>query len=207
MCCTYFTHRSAARQPSERELPSPSATPSVRSGRGHSSSGAIFGARIRVIWDGAEYRGRFREVIWDGSAKFTGNSIKRAMPINFLNRDKALEQTSRDTLEWKSLTTGNFSGFDAWLNNATDGNLIINTPLVSCELPIADIDLQGTHYDASGELHRGLHVFRLPEDNPHRSFEFDESIQLAPKGDNPIFIRVTTEDGTRAWTSPIYVYR
>ena len=26
------------------------------------------GSRIRVIWEGAEYRGRFRQVIWDGSA-------------------------------------------------------------------------------------------------------------------------------------------
>ena len=24
------------------------------------------GNRIRVVWEGAEYRGRFRQVIWDG---------------------------------------------------------------------------------------------------------------------------------------------
>lgn len=165
------------------------------------------GARIRVIWEGAEYRGRFREVIWDGSAAFSGNSIKKALPVNFLNRDKTLEQTSATTLEWKSLTTGNFSGFDAWLEKGTEGSLSIKTPLVSCELPIAGLDSEGTYYDASGELQRGLHIFRLPEENTHRGFEFDEIVELGSDGDNPIFLRVTTEDGTRAWTSPIYVYR
>ena len=38
---------------------------------------ADLGRRIRVLWEGAEYRGRFREVIWDGTARFTGDRISR----------------------------------------------------------------------------------------------------------------------------------
>lgn len=30
------------------------------------------GARIRVIWEGVEYRGRFRQVIWDGGCLLAG---------------------------------------------------------------------------------------------------------------------------------------
>ena len=41
---------------------------------------ADLGARIRVLWEGAEYRGRFREVIWDGSAEISGNTMLRAVP-------------------------------------------------------------------------------------------------------------------------------
>jgi hypothetical protein len=37
--------------------------------------------------------------------------------------------------------------------------------------------------------------------------QFERSISLQPKGDNPIFVRVTLEDGTLCWTSPIYLYR
>lgn len=165
------------------------------------------GNRIRVLWEGAEYRGRFREVIWDGTARVNGNTIVKAEPINFFNRDKTLDQTAEDALAWKSLTTGNFSGFDAWLADGKSGALSINTPLVSCEIPISSIGLESIVHDASNELPRFLQVFRLPNENQHRGWSFEVPVELKADGDNPIYLRVTMEDGTRAWTSPIYVYR
>ena len=33
------------------------------------------GKKIKLLWEGAEYRGRFREVIWDGKLNINGNSI------------------------------------------------------------------------------------------------------------------------------------
>src|SRR6185369_8555735 len=44
--------------------------------------------RLRVIWEGAEYRGRGRQTIWDGSATLYGNTIGEVRPINFWNPDK-----------------------------------------------------------------------------------------------------------------------
>jgi len=32
-------------------------------------------------------------------------------------------------------------------------------------------------------------------------------LELADRGDNPIYLRLTQEDGTHAWTSPIYIFR
>ncbi len=165
------------------------------------------GSRIRVLWEGAEYRGRFREVIWDGTAHLKGNEFVKSVPINFFNRDKALKSVAPDTLAWKSLTTGNFSGFDAWLADGQSGVLAIDTPLISCEIPVADIGIDSIVRDASGELPRFLQVFRLPDESRHRSFSFEAPVPIKASGDNPIYLRVTMEDGTRAWTSPIYVYR
>jgi len=165
------------------------------------------GARIRVVWEGAEYRGRFRQVIWDGTAHLSGNSIVDARPINFFNRDKTLERTSDNALAWRALTTGNIGGFDLWLADAYDGTLKIETPLVKCGIPLEDIGLEDEVFDESGLLPRYLKVFRLPEKNPHRTFRFTRPIALRGEGDNPIFIRLTQEDGTLAWTSPIYIYR
>ena len=65
------------------------------------------GDRIRVVWSGAEYRGRFRQVVWDGQALISGNKIKMLTPINFLNNDKKLNLCSDTEIEWDSLTTGN----------------------------------------------------------------------------------------------------
>ena len=165
------------------------------------------GNRIRVMWEGAEYRGRFRQVIWDGEAHLSDNRILAAKPINFFNRDKTLDQTSETSLAWRALTTGNIGGFDLWVEDAYGGTLKIETPLVKCGVPLEEIDLNDEIFDKSDILPRYLKIFRLPAENPHRRMTFKRTVDLKDSGDNPIFIRVTQEDGTLAWTSPIYIYR
>ena len=165
------------------------------------------GNRIRVIWQGAEYRGRFRQVIWDGTAKLYGNRIEAARPINFFNRDKTLEQRGDSELAWRALTTGNLGGFDMWAADAQAGRLSIETPLVSCDLPLSEIGYEDMVFDRSAALERKLRIFRLPAENAHRAMTLSWPIPLKDQGDNVIYIRLTQEDGTLAWTSPIYVYR
>ncbi|MEM6609309.1 MAG: DUF3604 domain-containing protein [Pseudomonadota bacterium] len=167
---------------------------------------ADLGARVRLLWEGAEYRGRFREVIWDGTATVTGNTVRAADPINFLNRDKVLERDG-NTLSWRALTTGNFGGVDIWLDKATVGRLVLDTPLVKFDLALSEIGAEDLVFDQSDRLPRFVRAFRLPETLSCTSFQFSSEITLNTFGDNPIYVRLTQEDGTRAWTSPIYVYR
>ena len=54
---------------------------------------AALGRRIRVIWEGSEYRGRGRQTIWDGGCTLTDNAFERIAPINLWNLDKKLRQT------------------------------------------------------------------------------------------------------------------
>lgn len=165
------------------------------------------GNRVRVLWEGAEYRGRFRQVIWDGTATLSDNRVVDARAINFFNRDKTLERVGETGLAWKALTTGNVGGFDLWLEDAFAGTLKIETPLVRCGVPLEDIGYEDEVFDRSGVLPRYLKLYRLPARNPHRTLKVTRKIALKPEGDNPIFIRLTQEDGTLAWTSPIYLYR
>jgi hypothetical protein len=164
------------------------------------------GGRVRVIWQGAAYRGRFRHVIWDGAAEVEGNRIRDVKPVNFLNPEKRLEREGEARLRWRSLTTGNLAGFDLWLDEAKCGRLRLETPLLQTELAIAAIGAEDTSFDLGG-LDRRLRVFRLPESNPHRSLEVERRLELGPSGDNPIFVRLTLEDGHQAWSSPIYIWR
>ena len=164
------------------------------------------GNKIRVIWEGAEYRGRFRQVKWDGEATIFGNEIISSNPINFFNPDKSLTQTST-SLKWEALTTGNFGGFDAWLKDPFSGELQIQTALVQTKIKIKDIGFEDRVFNKSGILPKYIKVFRLPSNNKNYKIDLKRNIQLKSKGDNPIFIRLTQEDGTVAWTSPIYVYR
>jgi hypothetical protein len=167
---------------------------------------AALGRRIRVIWEGSEYRGRGRQTIWDGGCALTNNRFERIAPINLWNLDKKLTQTGATTLAWEALTTGGFGGFDAWLADPRAGALRIDTALVTCEIPIGDIGLDDLAFEAGG-IGRRIRVFRLPDDNPHRRLRLSRRVPLKPIGDNALYVCLTQEDGHLAWSSPIYVFR
>ncbi len=164
------------------------------------------GRRIRVIWEGSEYRGRGRQTIWDGGCTLDGNRFERIAPINLWNLDKKLEQTGPNSLAWTALTTGGFGGFDAWLSEQFAGTLRIDTALVKCEILVAEIGRNELVFDAGG-IKRRIRVFRLPDDNPHRTLHLSRRIPLRAQGDNALYVCLTQEDGHLIWSSPIYVFR
>ena len=164
------------------------------------------GSRIRVLWEGSEYRGRGRETIWDGYAELNGNQFTSVKAINRYNLDKQFEQTAENRLEWQALTTGGFGGFDAILNDPQNGILKINTDLVQEEINIADIGRDELIF-ANGGIDRRIRIFRLPDDNQHFSAQLKRRIKLVNDRDNALYVRVTTEDGHFTWSSPVYIFR
>ena len=162
------------------------------------------GRRIRVIWEGSEYRGRGRQTIWDGSASLEGNAFERLAPINHYNLDKRFEQTGAGVVEWTALTTGGFGGFDAWLADSAAGALIIDTALVKAEIPTAEIGRDDIVLDAGG-IERRIRVFRMPDDNPHTAVAIERRISLGKDADNALYVKLVQEDGHQVWSSPIYI--
>ncbi len=172
------------------------------------------GQRIRIVWQGAEYRGRGRQTTWQGSAEFQGARITGMEKINAWNHERPIEQDGDNRVVWDTLTTGNFGGVDVWYEGDYAGGyesdetarLVIETNHVSGTFKLSDISLEDQVLEAGG-LGRRLRVFRLPETNPHRELVASMPIDIHDNGDNPIWVRVTTEDGFNAWSSPIFVYR
>ena len=169
-----------------------------------STQGEAEGKRIRVVFEGAEYRGRFRQTVWDGSAQVAGNRILRTEKINFFNPLKAFHQTGPDAVRWEAVTTGNFAGFDVWLEDASQGILRFETEPAQFELPVEEIGIED-HVHEAGRLARRVRVFRLPDENRHRKVSFNRTLALKAGADNPFYVAVTQEDGHRAWSSPIWV--
>ena len=163
------------------------------------------GKRIRVIWEGSEYRGRGRETIWDGKAMLTGNQFDRVEPINRYNLDKKFALNSKQELEWNALTTGGFGGFDAWLDSDKEGILKIDTALVKQEIPIADIGYDEMIF-ANGGIDRRIRVFRLPDELEQTTVCINRTLDLKQTGDNAFYVRITQEDGHFIWSSPIYIF-
>ena len=164
------------------------------------------GSRLRVLWSGAEYRGRGRTTVWKGRARFSGASIRRMDKINIWNHERMVDLQGSDTVQFDTITTGNYGGFDVYLDADAGAQLDLTSNHGSLHVPLDDIGIDDVVMDAGG-LERKIKAFRLPNDNPHLEMSQSMEIALSEVGDNPIWVAVYTEDGFQAWSSPIFAYR
>jgi hypothetical protein len=163
------------------------------------------GKRVRVLWRGAEYRGRGRETRWQGKLTIHGNRIMRFAAVNFLNPElKVSELAERTSLGWTSVTTGNMAGVDLWLEHAAKGSLAIETNVVSGQTDLAALAHDVVSFDGGG-LGRALDVYRLPESDWSRHASLEHTVSYEGGADLPVYVRVTQADGHQAWSSPIYL--
>jgi hypothetical protein len=166
---------------------------------------ADLGRRVRILWQGAEYRGRGRETIWQGKLVVSGNKIVRFAPVNFLNPERKLKEFVAGTeLGWTSVTTGNLAGIDVWLRDANAGSLRIETNIVSGEVKLGELTDGEVAFDGGG-LGRKLSVYRLPEEEWSRRLTLTHQAAFKGGADLPVYVRVTQADGHQAWSSPIYL--
>jgi hypothetical protein len=166
---------------------------------------ADLGRRVRVLWQGAEYRGRGRETVWRGKLTVKGNRVARYEPVNFLNPERKVQVAMPGTaLAWTSVTTGNLAGIDLWLDDARTGSVAIETNIVSGEVDLAGLTDGAVMFDGGG-LGRKLSVYRLPETDWSRRLAFEHKVAFTSGADLPVYVRVTQADGHQAWSSPIYL--
>jgi hypothetical protein len=163
------------------------------------------GRRVRILWQGAEYRGRGRETVWQGKLEIAGNRIARFAPVNFLNPERNVQVVAPGTeLAWTSVTTGNLAGIDLWLDNARAGSLRVETNVVSGEVNFDKLADGTIEWDGGG-LGRRLSVYRLPETDWSKRLALEHHATFAGGADLPVYVRVTQGDGHQAWSSPIYL--
>jgi hypothetical protein len=163
------------------------------------------GRRVRVTWQGAEYRGRGRETMWQGKLTLKGNRVARFAPVNFLNPERKVVETNPGTaLAWTSVTTGNLAGIDIWLEEARRGTLTLETNIVGGEVDLAALADGAVAFDGGG-LGRRISVYRLPEQDWSRHLALEHVVTFSGGADLPVYVRVTQSDGHQAWSSPIYL--
>ncbi|WP_454631616.1 DUF3604 domain-containing protein [Bradyrhizobium cenepequi] len=173
----------------------------IRPGDGRSN-----GTRFFASWSGAEYRGRFRQTVWDGELTIESNDIASIRPVNFFNPDKQPRLTDTRSVTWTSITTGNFAGLELELKQPNRGSYRIRTSHGALEGDFADIGTEPRVLDC-GKLARKLSIARLPDQHDSdRRARLQRSIALK-RGDNPLYVAITFEDGHQAWSSPIYLVR
>lgn len=167
---------------------------------------ASLGARVRLVYQGAEYRGRARTTNWDGGLVVEGNEIVRAEVINNWNLDRGLQRQNATSLAWKAVTTGNWGAIDIWLKHGLEGRISFETRHVRGQRPIASLGFE-RHIFSAGGLDRAVKLYRLPEHMTQTRLDVVRRVPLRERGDTRLYVRVTQEDGHRAWSSPIYLFR
>lgn len=125
--------------------------------------------------------------------------------INIWNHERLVEQQGSDTVQFDTITTGNYGGFDVWLDRGDGARLDLVSNHGSIDMALGEIGLEDVVMEAGG-LERRIKVFRLPNENAVREMTDSLEIPLRPVGDNPIWVSVYTEDGFQAWSSPIFAY-
>ena len=160
---------------------------------------------MRLLWQGAENRGRGRQTTWRGDVSIRGAKARQMAPVNLWNPERLLSLENGDRLRFDAITTGNFAGADLWFDNA-DAELTISSNHVSGNVALSDLGLEDRRFDA-GALDRAIVVRRLPDQLRVRQMSRRCRISLNPTRDNPVWLRVRTEDGHVAWSSPIYLTR
>ena len=161
------------------------------------------GARLKLVWRGAEVRGRARMSTWDGGLEVRNNALREAEAVNFWNPEHPLERIDEHTLAWRSATTGGCAGVVFSLVRAQIGELVVSTQQRTVSCAVSDAGLVPMAWECGG-LDRKLELCRLPDTLP-REFTVALPLHGLCPGDNPIFVRVTQEDGHLAWTSPTYL--
>ena len=158
------------------------------------------GRRVRVIWSGAEYRGRFRQLNWDGKLTIEDNAIVSVVPINFFNLDRPLRKISEQELQWRSITTGNFAGVEMILEQPLDGRIRLETVNADTNIFVKDLSLKPRSIDC-GKLDARIGISRHPDQ--HGPSEATVSRRLTLKtGDNPFYVCATLADGHQVLVKP-----
>ncbi len=159
--------------------------------------------KVRVAWSGQRIRARNRLVRWDGGLTLEGGRILAAEGYAFDSASEGIQETTAQSVTWKSVTTGDADGVVLTLDAPPEAVLNFKTDVVNRSVSLREIAGGPVRVDAGGiEIAVVFEQAPLGVDR-EAAFSFRESD--LPSGRHPYWVRVTQTDGAKAWASPIYV--
>ena len=161
------------------------------------------GRRVRVVWSGARIKGRDRIARWDGHLTVVGAHIDRAEGYAFDSAAEGITEQTGERVAWKSVTSGDEDGVVLTLDGG-DGKLSFQSEIVSFRMSLGQLS-EGPYVKTAGGVDLQVKVEHLPLGLQSRQCRFEFTDTDAPPGCHPYYVRLTQVDGSRAWSSPLYV--
>ncbi len=122
------------------------------------------GRRLKILWSGAEVKGRARMTRWDGELEVKNNRILGVVAVNIWNALRPVRTDGSNRVLWKSATTGGYSGLIIEVEDPNKGKLEIRSLQGSVSCRICDIGIEPAIWEYGG-LRKKLEVYRLPANN------------------------------------------
>ena len=160
--------------------------------------------RHRVVWQGARYRGRGRNLAWNGEVRVEGNAVEGFAPVNFWSPDNQPSQTASDRIAFRGLTAGNLQGLDLTLARAGRGRLEFASDCGRAEADLGALAQSG-HVETFEGLDVRVAITPADEAGDGRRVSLHRSLAIGGPGDTRLYVRITQMDGHQAWSSPIYL--
>ncbi len=160
---------------------------------------AELGRRIRVVWEGAKYRGRGREIFWRGLIRLDGNRFKRASwrSISSMSTSRCGSRPTAPSVAFDTVTTGNFAGYRPLARQRRMPASSSSSPMSSRHGFRSPTSASRTAYFAGGGLGVATAPFRLPDEIRSRERGRDVRQSRCSAGrDNPLYVRA--DPGGRA---------
>ena len=161
------------------------------------------GHRIRVLWEGAEYRGRGPGDDVAGRSCLIRQQLERH-PCTQSLQSRSPVRSDAAGVAFRRRHHRRLHGRRGFVGGCAGGYAGDQDQSGSGQPPVTEIDFEDRVFDAGG-LGRRIRTFRLPDENPHRHVRLSRRIPLRRDEDNALYVRVTLEDGNVLWSSPIYL--
>ncbi|MFC1803172.1 DUF3604 domain-containing protein [Thermoproteota archaeon] len=159
---------------------------------------------IKVEWMGARVKSRPKRVNWDGGLYIDKGSIESFKDYAFDYLDQGVRQITNQRLEWKSTTGGDSDGVILELNAADDAEISFYSKPVSFKFMPSEITNTPKIIEV-GPVNQRVKIQAITKNPLPKDLMFDIVIEDLVDGVNPIWVKVTQDDGSMAWSSPVYV--
>jgi hypothetical protein len=127
----------------------------------------------------------------------------REYAFDYVNQ--GVRRVNEKELEWTSSTGGDPDGVILELDAPRDAVISFQSKPVSFQFKPAEITAEPYVVDV-GPVNQRVIVQAITKKLTPKNLSFDTVVDLVD-GLNPIWVKVTQEDGSMAWSSPVYINR
>ena len=158
---------------------------------------------IKMQWMGARVKSRPKIVNWNGGLSIDKGKIISYREYAFDYVHQGVRQINEKELEWNSSTGGDPDGVVLELDAPREAVISFQSNPVSFQFKPAEITAI-PYITEIGPVNQRVIVQAITKKTTPKNLAFDTRVDLVD-GLNPVWVKVTQEDGSMAWSSPVYV--
>lgn len=160
--------------------------------------------KVRFLWSGVRARSRHLYVDWDGGLSIDTGNIVGVEEVAIEHPDDGIIEQTPTHLKWRSTTSGDEDGIIVSFNAPPQARITFCSRQITFTVTLGDIGDDPIVYPAGG-IDQKVEVRRFTGYCRVREVSFTYRDDQIREGVNPYYIRVVQQDGSIAWSSPVFV--